>query len=154
MILKEIDLFKGTDYTVMEKITDTCTEELFDKDTVIFKGGEPARYLYILDEGNINLVIEKGASFTFSLTEHGTVFGWSSMAESGFYTSSAVCATDSKLIKLDSKELDKIYKQHPEVGVTILRRLMDVFSDRLLSSYQAHLHLLTTQGSQTPPSYG
>lgn len=154
MILKEIDLFKGTDYTVMEKITDTCTEELFDKDTIIFNGGEPARYLYILDEGHIKLVIEKGASFTFSLTGRGTVFGWSSMAESGLYTSSAVCATDSKLIKLDSKALDKIYKQHPEVGITILRRLMHVFSDRLLSAYLAHSHLLSTQGSQTPPSYG
>jgi CRP-like cAMP-binding protein len=154
MILKEIDLFKGTDYTIMEEVTDTSTEEIVDKDTVLFKVGEPARYLYILDEGSINLVIEKGASFTFALTERGTVFGWSSMAESGLYTSSAVCATDSKLIKLDSKALDKIFKQHPEIGVTILRRLMNVFSDRLLSAYQAHLHLLTTHGSQTPPSYG
>lgn len=154
MILREIDLFKGTDYSVMEKITDTCTEKIFAKGTVIFKGGEAARYLYILEEGNIKLVIEKEASFTFSLTEHGTVFGWSSMAESGLYTSSAVCETDSKVIKLDNKELVKIFKQHPEAGVTILRRLMDVFSDRLLNAYQAHLHLLATQGSQTTPSYG
>lgn len=154
MILTEIDLFKGTDYAVMEKITDTCTEKIFAKDTVIFKLGEAASYLYILEEGNIKLVIEKEASFTFNLTEHGTVFGWSSMAESGLYTSSAVCETESKVIKLDSKELDKIFKQYPEVGVTMLRRLMDVFSDRLLSAYQAHLHLLATQGSQTSPSYG
>jgi CRP-like cAMP-binding protein len=154
MILKEIDLFKGTDYAVMEKITDTCTEKIFDKNTVIFERGEAARYLYILEEGSIKLVIEKEASFTFSLTKHGTVFGWSSMAESGLYTSSAVCETDSKVIKLDNKGLNKIFKQHPEVGVTILRRLMDVFSDRLLSAYLAHSHLLTVQGSQTPPSYG
>ena len=76
------------------------------------------------------------------------------MAESGLYTSSAVCETDSKVIKLDSKELDEIFRQYPEVGVTTLRRLMDVFSDRLLSAYQAHLHLLAIQGSQKPPSYG
>ena len=154
MILKEIDLFKETEYAVMEKITDTCTEEIFDKGTVIFKSGEAARYLYILEEGSINLLVEREASFTFSLTERGTVFGWSSMAESGLYTSSAICELDSKIIKLDSKGLDKLFKQHPEVGVTILRRLINVFSDRLLSAYQAHLHILSAQGSQTPPSYG
>lgn len=154
MILNEIDLFKGTDYAVMAKITDTCTENFFDQDSVIFNSGDPARNLYILQEGSVKLVIEKEASFSFRLNDQGSVFGWSSMAESGLYTSTAVCAKDSKVITLDNKELDKIFRKHPDIGYTIMRRLMNVFSDRLLNAYQAHLHLLASQGHQTAKSYG
>lgn len=154
MVLKEIDLFKGTDYATMEKITDTCNEQIFNQGTVIFNSGDPARYLYILEEGSIKLVIEKEASFSFRLADQGSVFGWSSMAEHGFYTSSAVCEKDSKVISLDNRELDKIFKKQPEIGYTVMRRLMDVLSDRLLNAYQVHLHLLASQSRQTDKSYG
>ena len=37
MIVKEIDLFKGVDFNVMNKIADICTEESYAKDIVLFK---------------------------------------------------------------------------------------------------------------------
>ncbi|SDU19220.1 Crp/Fnr family transcriptional regulator [Desulfobacula phenolica] len=154
MILKEIDLFKGIDYAIMEQIADICVEEIFKKDDRIFEKGEVADCLYILVEGGLKLVVENGASLNFSLTEPGTIFGWSSMAESGKYTSSGVCATDLKTVKIDRNKLDTIFKHHPEAGFQVLRRLMDVFSDRLLNAYRAHLDLLVSKGSQTKPSYG
>lgn len=153
-ILKEIDLFKGIDYSVMEQITDICTEEIFNKNAIIFEKGAAAENLYILQEGSLNLVVKDKASLTFSLTEPGTVFGWSSMAEAGKYTSSGVCATDLKVIKLGKKDLEKIFNQHPEIGLKVLRRLMNVLSERLLNAYQAHLDVLVFQGSQSSPSYG
>ena len=154
MILKEIDLFKGVDYAVMEQIADICVEETYDKDYRIFEKGAVAECLYILVEGGLKLVVENGASLTFSLTEPGTIFGWSSVAESGKYTSSGVCATDLKVVKLEGKKLDTIFKHHPEAGFQVLRRLMDVFSDRLLNAYKAHLDVLVSKGAQTKPSYG
>ena len=154
MILKEVDLFKGVDYSIMEQITDICSEEIFDRDSIIFEKGAPANDLYILEEGSLKLVVEDKASLSFSLTEPGTVFGWSSLAESGRYTSSGVCATDLKAIRIDGKGLEKILKAHPEVGLNVLRRLMDILSDRLLTSYEAHLNLLDSMGSKAAPSYG
>ena len=50
-------------------------------------------------------MVEDKASLVFRLAESGSVFGWSSMAESGKYTSSGVCATDLKAIKLERKKL-------------------------------------------------
>ena len=152
--LKEIDLFRGIDYSIMEQITDICVEEIFNEDAIIFKKGETAENLYILDEGSLKLEVEGKGSLTFSLTESGTVFGWSSMAESGRYTSSSVCVTDLKVIKLEARKLEKIFKLHPEVGFNVLRRLMDILSNRLLNAYQAHLDMLASQESQSTPSYG
>ena len=154
MILNEIDLFRGIDFAIMEQISDVCVEEFFNKGAIIFEKGENAEYLYILEEGSLKLVVKDGASLTFSLTEPGTVFGWSSMAESGRYTSSGVCATDLKTFKLDVRKLDKILKQHPEAGLKLIRRLINIFSDRLSNAYQAHLNVLVSPNSQTAPSYG
>ncbi|WP_041279389.1 cyclic nucleotide-binding domain-containing protein [Desulfobacula toluolica] len=110
MILKEIDLFKGIDYAIMEQTADICVEEIFKKDDRIFEKGDVADCLYILVEGDLKLVVENGASMNFSLTEPGTIFGWSSMAESGKYTSSGsgVCATDLKAVKIDVNKFDII----------------------------------------------
>jgi CRP-like cAMP-binding protein len=100
MILQEVDLFKEIDPGIMNEIANICSEENYAKDTVLFKKGEEASSLYILEEGSVRLVIENGGTITFGLDHPGEVFGWSSMVESGHYTSSGVCATESKVLKI------------------------------------------------------
>ena len=151
MIVKEIDLFKGIDSEVMKEIANICIEESYAKDAVLFKEGEEAERLYILEEGSLNLVIENGGSLTYTLTEPGLVFGWSSMVESGRYTASAVCATDSKVVRIEREKLDKIFNLHPEVGLIVLKRLAGIISERLSNAYR---DLLSARREDTTPSYG
>jgi CRP-like cAMP-binding protein len=149
MIVKEIDLFKGIDSEVMKEIADICTEESYSKDSVLFKEGEEAESLYILEEGGLSLVIENGGSLIYSLTVPGLVFGWSCMVESGRYTASAVCATDLKVVKIEREKLDKIFTLHPDVGLLVLKRLAGVVSQRLLKAYRG---LLSTRRQDITPS--
>ncbi len=151
MIIKEINLFKGIDFDVMEEIANICSEENYAKDTVLFEQGEKAERLYILEEGAVKLVIKNGGSLFYSLTEPGEVFGWSSMVEPGLYTASGVCATDLKVVRIERKKLDKIFDLHSDAGITILRRLGGIFSKRLSRAYQ---DLLSARGEDTTPSYG
>ena len=150
MIVKEIDLFKGIDFNVMNKIADICTEESYAKDTVLFKKDDEAECLYILEEGTVNLVIQNGGTLTFNLTEPGEIFGWSSMVESAVYTASCICGTDIKAVKIEREKLDKIFNLHPDVGLKILRRLGGVFSKRISSVYQ---DLLSARRLDSTPSY-
>ncbi len=150
MIVKEIDLFKGIDFNVMNKIADICTEESYAKDTVLFKKDDEAECLYILEEGTVNLVIQNGGTLTFNLTEPGEIFGWSSMVESAVYTASCICGTDIKTVKIERKKLDKIFNLHPDVGLKILKRLGGVFSKRISSVYQ---DLLSARRLDSTPSY-
>ena len=150
MIVKEIDLFKGIDFNVMNKIADICTEENYAKDTVLFKKDDEAECLYILEEGTVNLVIQNGGTLTFNLTEPGEIFGWSSMVESAVYTASCICGTDIKAVKIERKKLDKIFILHPDVGLKILKRLGGVFSKRISSVYQ---DLLSARRLDSTPSY-
>ncbi len=151
MIIKEIELFEGIDYEVMNEIAAICSEEDYTKDTVLFEKDAEAGCLYILQEGTVNLVIKNGGTITYSLTEPGEVFGWSSMLESGRYTATGVCATDLKAMKLEKEKLDKIFKKHPDVGYRVLQRLAKVIAGRLSNSYR---DLLSARSTESTPSYG
>ena len=151
MIVKEVELFQGVEPDVMEEIANICSEENYAKDTVLFKKGEEADCLYILEEGSIHLVIENGGSLTYMLSEPGQVFGWSCMVESGLYTASGVCATVIKVLKIEREKLDKVFSLHPDVGLKVLKRLAGVISQRLSNAYR---DLLSARGQDTAPSYG
>lgn len=151
MIVKEIDLFKGIDPSIMREIAEICVEESFPKDRVLFKRGAVADSLYILEEGTVHLVIENGGTLTYTMSEPGEVFGWSSVVEAGLYTASGVCATDSRVVKIEREKLDRIFILHPDVGLTVLKRLAGIFSKRLSNVYR---DLLSARTQDTIPSYG
>ena len=151
MIVNEIDLFKGIDPIVMEKIVNISSEQTHTKDAVLFKKGDAADCLYILVEGTMKLIIENGGNITYSLSDPGEVFGWASMLESGIRTASGVCATDLKVVRIEKEKLDTIFNTHPEVGLMVLKRLAKVISERLSNAYR---DLLSARGHDTTPSYG
>jgi CRP-like cAMP-binding protein len=135
MLLTESEFFQGIDAEVMDKITSISQEELHPKDNILFKKDGDAKYLFILKEGSVNLVIQNGGTLATPLTESGEVFGWSCMVEDGVYTASAICAEDSRIIKIDRDKLNEIFDQHPHMGLIIIKRLGAVFSRRLSSVY-------------------
>ena len=151
MIIKEIDLFKGIDFNIMEEITNICSEKNYTKDTVLFKQGEKAECMYILEKGTINLIIKNQGTLVYSLSEPGEVLGWSSLVEPGIYTASGVCSTDIKVLKIEREKLNKIFDRFPNTGLNVLRRLGGVFSKRISNAYR---DLLSSRGQDTTPSYG
>ena len=151
MILKEIELFEGVDFEVLNEIADICSENSYSKDTVLFEKDEQAKCLYFLLEGTVYLVIKNGGSITYNLSEPGDVFGWSSMLENGKYTASGICATDLKVVKIERDKLNRIFQNRPEVGFKVLQRLAGVISRRLSNAYG---DLLSARSTDTTPSYG
>jgi len=141
MHITESDLFYGLDLTVMRKIADICLEEEYTDGTVLFKERENANHLYILEKGIVDLLIDKD-TFIYSLTEQSEVFGWSSLVESGKYTATAVCMTDSKALKIPTEILQRIFDENPEIGNVVFRRLAGIFNKRLTKTYKKFLTAL------------
>ena len=151
MIISEIDLFKDIDYEVMNEIAAICLEEDYEKDTALFQKDEDANFLFILIEGTIHLVIKNGGSIIYNLKDPGEVFGWSSMVEGGRYTATGICVTKLKAVRIEKKDLDKIFRKHPLAGYIVLQRLAGVISKRLSNSYR---DLLSAGSTDSAPSYG
>jgi CRP-like cAMP-binding protein len=136
MILNETEFFRGIDPEVMNKITAIYSEEDHPKDTVLFKKDEDAKSIFILKRGTINLVIQNGGTFAIPLSNPGEVFGLSGMVEGGVYIASGICATDSKVVKIDRDKLDEIFDQHPDVGLILIKRLGAVLTKKLSRLYR------------------
>jgi CRP-like cAMP-binding protein len=58
------------------------------------------------------------------------------MVEGGAYIASGVCATDSKVVKIDRDKLDEIFDQHPDVGLILIKRLGAVLTKKLSRLYR------------------
>ncbi len=141
MHITESDLFNGLDFSVMDKIADICEEKLYVDGTILFKEGEKARELYIMEEGIADLLIDED-TFIYSITERSDIFGWSSLVENSKYTATAVCKTDVKVLKIPTRSLHRIFDENPEIGNVVFRRLAGIFNARLTKTYRKFLSVL------------
>ena len=139
--MTEMDLFTGLDLGVMGEIADVaCEEASFEKGTHIFREGDPAKALYILDRGAVNLLVGH-EKIVYSLTEQSDIFGWSSLIENAPYTATAVAQTDIQVIKIDTRKMNRLFESHASFGLTFYRRLAAVFHKRLASIYARFLKI-------------
>jgi CRP-like cAMP-binding protein len=137
--MTEMDLFSGLDLGVMGEIADVaCKEASFDKGALIFNEGDPAKTLYILDEGSVDLMVGR-EKVVYSLTAQSDIFGWSSLIENARYIATAVAQSNIRVIEIDTRKLNRLFEGHPAFGLNFYRRLSAVFQKRLASIYARFL---------------
>lgn len=136
MFVREVELFKGIPSHIIDEIADLAVEEVIPEGSVVFERGDFADFLYILEDGMIDLAVQGKESIIFPLNRSGYIFGWSSLVEPNRYTATANCMKDSKVIKLDGDRLMRIFEKHSSEGLTVMKRLTGVISSRLDTVYQ------------------
>jgi CRP/FNR family transcriptional regulator len=100
--------------------------------TTIFKQGDVATYLYVVQRGNVTIQYKPydGPMITLSHLGPGEVFGWSSVAGGHTYTSDAISTTELDMLRLRGSDLVQLCAAHPEAGYAILDQLAEVVSPR------------------------
>lgn len=127
----------------------------FTADSVLFEQGDPADNLFAVVRGEVvvNFKPDDGPMITVARVQPGSIVGWSAALGSRRYTSSAVCTTNSQLLRVRGDDLRHLCLQHPETGTVFLDRLATVIAERLHSTHDLVLSLLqlglTTSLEQT-----
>ena len=110
---------------------------LFERFTVpagtpIFKQGEEATHLYVLEAGAVTIQYKPydGPIITLSHLEPGEIFGWSSVVGGDTYTSDAIGTTEVEAFRLRGSDLVRLCADHPEAGSAILDKLAAAVSPR------------------------
>lgn len=125
----------------------------FNLEEVIFRFGEPAKHLYGVLEGEVNLsvvfkdkvlktdieyeeaiqasLVEEEKSIVVDTVLPGQVFGWASLVGPGKRTVSAHCAEASRVISLPAVELRKMFEADNALGYVIMKKMGDIISKRL-----------------------
>ena len=89
--LRFFQLFAGQDYYMLKEIAMICDEITSEEGEILFKQGDPAFALYLIQEGGVSLALEfqkngKGVHVErMGSLGRGEVLGWSSMVNPYIY---------------------------------------------------------------------
>lgn len=111
---------------------------------ILFTQGSPADYTYLLIAGDVEMRYKPydGPELTLSHIRPGEVFGWSAAISTPAYTSSAVCAADSRLLRIRGDELLSLCQRYPDTGMVVLEFLATAIRNGLSHTHQHVLSLL------------
>src|SRR5512140_1612638 len=100
--------------------------------TTIFKQGEAAAHLYIVQSGTVTIQYKPydGPMITLSHLRPGDIFGWSAVVGGQTYTSDAIATTDLATLRLRGRQLVELCSEYPAEGHAILDRLAEVVAPR------------------------
>ncbi len=151
MFIEKAYLFQGMSPEFMAEVSRNLTHELHRKGDPLFKAGDPADFLYVIEEGRVRLSAGERGIFTQIVENEGDALGWSSLVGRNVYSSSAECLTDARLVKIPKERLEEIFDRYPVCGLLLFRRLARMIGDRLVESYR---QITAAHSDKEPAPYG
>jgi CRP-like cAMP-binding protein len=136
MYINQSELFQGTSMDFVKKFMDISQMTSHQKGDILFREKDPARFFFILLNGNVKLSIGEPATVVYQADANGEAFGWSSLIGGDIYSASAECMEPTKLLKTDSQKFMRVLEEDPDSGVIFFKHLAATLGNRLLESYK------------------
>ena len=142
--VKRMPLLEGFAEDQIEILRPLVVEVAYQAGDVIFRQGDPAKYLYFVVDGEVSIRFnpEDGPVITVTNVKPGDIFGWSATMGSRAYTSGAVCTKPGEFFRLEGESLKNLCQEYPETGILILNQLASVIAQRLRGTHQKVVELL------------
>jgi CRP-like cAMP-binding protein len=136
--LKGYDFFKGFSEEQVKKLADIATEESYKAGFQLWKKGDPAKTLYLLERGKVVLDMDTymgtarpPMQVTVDIVTKGDAMGWSAVIEPYVYTLGARCIDDSKAIAFDGAKLRELLNKDVTLGYKFMQATAKVIATRL-----------------------
>ncbi len=136
--LKDFSFFKDFNADQINKMSALAKEEKYTAGTALYQKGDPARNLYIIEEGKVALFMdtEMGPNkppmqVTVDIITNGETMGWSAVVEPYIYTLAARCLDDTKFIAFDAFQLRKLMDDDCALGFKVMQAVAKIISTRL-----------------------
>jgi len=127
----------------------------YEKGAAVFQSNEPARNLYGLAHGDVDLsipfreeIITKDIKYEEYIStnienhekaiivekvKNRDIFGWSALVEPERMTATARCASDCGIVLIPASGLKQVFKNDPELGYLLSSRINILIAHRLNS---------------------
>jgi len=145
--------FTGLSAAEIQLLAPFFTPQTWVAGTVIFEQGDYAEYLYLVVSGEITIRYkpDDGPMMNMTHVQPGGIFGWSAAMGNPTYTSGAVCALDSEVLRIRGADLRMLCEKHLELGKVILDRLSAIVAARQLSQ-QGRVNSMLANGMRQQPN--
>ena len=136
MAHEQSELLKDLTADEVERILALGTRIAVPSGTSLFRLGDPAERLFLIEHGQIRLTLPmrvRGREEDVVVEERtsGQTVGWSALIPPHKFTLAATAPLETELIALPREELRKHFAAHPTVGYKITLNLAVVIGHRL-----------------------
>ncbi len=130
-------LFSGQDDYMLKELAMLTEVQVLNPGSWLFRQGEPAQFLYVIEDGALNLAlvlhrngdgehVEKMGSL-----KRGEVLGWSALIKPHVYTLDAQATQKSRLLQIQALPLRDLLEDNPQFGYFLIKNIAEVISERL-----------------------
>lgn len=153
--LSQFSFFSDVSRERLSEIEAFSIIQTYGKGDVVFQNSEPAKNLYSLVHGEVDLAIlfkEKIVTKDIKYEEYistrvesferpiviekvgaGDVFGWSALVSPEKMTATARCATDCEIVLIPAADLRQVFSHDSELGYKLTTRISSIIAGRLNS---------------------
>jgi small-conductance mechanosensitive channel len=131
-ILRKVDLFRSFSDIELNTVAGRLKYAPFVKGDIMTRQGAVAHWLYILTEGEAEVVLEAGSgNKTISTIQAGSFFGEMGMMTGAPRSTTVIAKTDVECYRLDKEAFESIIQSRPSIAEEITQ---------ILVARQAELH--------------
>jgi len=129
--LKQSDIFFQFTPTQLEMVANLCREVEFDIDQVIFQENSSSKELYVIMQGEVDILIHRGKSGTASKSEtviarlrRGQSFGEVALVDEGLRSATArAVQKDTHLLVIPRDKIVMLCETYPQLGYRLMYNL-------------------------------
>ncbi|MBI4295711.1 MAG: cyclic nucleotide-binding domain-containing protein [Chloroflexi bacterium] len=136
--LAKCQVFSALNDVELRKVANLTTEKEYEAGATIFREGEPAEELLVLQEGKIALQMSLSAPaaqttrrITVDIVSHNEIVGWSTLVEPHIFTLTCVCLQPVKVLSVNGIKLRSLLGANHHIGYQVLNELIKVVASRL-----------------------
>lgn len=138
-LLKRVEAFSALSDEELSAINRFCARKKFIHGMRLFKDGDNADYLWVVEKGLIDLRFDlperkTSEESTISSVSGKNIIGWSSLVPPHRYRLSAYCASDEcAMVMIESGHLLEFMKNNPGAGYKVLSAILKIVGNRFES---------------------
>jgi CRP-like cAMP-binding protein len=135
-LLRNYTFFSSLNNEQLKAVALIAVEKTYPKDTIILKENTPAVKLWVLVEGDIDLIFSGGGEGAIVNALVGSIapgeaLGVSSLIEPYQYISSARAVAPCKVIEIDGLALRALLEVDQKLGLALMRNIAAAVLERL-----------------------
>lgn len=143
--LQHLAILKGLDQRSVNLILPLLDPCAYPVNYKVFQQDTVASHFFLLLEGEVEVKYKPydGDELVIAKICPQDVFGWSAALGRPKYTSSAYTLSPCSAVRIQVQQLQEFCVSHPQLGMILLERLASGIANRLRSTYDEVLALLT-----------
>lgn len=132
-VLRRYPYFADISEESLKQLAMIAEEKAIPANTVIFNEGDPAEYLSVILQGEVNIQYRLGTGElrTVDTLVAGDLLGWSALIEPYRYTAIATTTKPTQLARLDGPRLRKLCEDDPLLGYKLTTQIAKLLAHRL-----------------------